>query len=147
MVSQGKVERRLADFVTACQREGIKATHQRLEILRELAGTEEHPDAETIYARVHDRLPTLSLDTVYRTLRLFEEKGVIARVGAVRDRARFEANTERHHHFVCTACGRICDFYSDDLNEEAARDRASEFGRAESVHVEVRGRCADCLPA
>jgi Fur family peroxide stress response transcriptional regulator len=147
MVSRKRIERRVADFVSACQRQGIKATHQRLEILRELAGTEEHPDAETLYARVHDRLPTLSLDTVYRTLRLFEEKGVITRVGSIRDRARFEANTERHHHFVCTSCGKICDFYSEELNEEAAKARAGEFGQPESVHVEVRGRCADCLGA
>jgi len=145
MVSRDKIERRVADFVSACQRQGVKATHQRLEILRELAGTEEHPDAETIYDRVRDRLPTISLDTVYRTLRLFEEKGVVSRVGPIRNRARFEANTERHHHFVCTRCGKICDFYGDDLNEEAAKARTSEFGKAESVHVEVRGRCASCL--
>ena len=102
VTSSKQAEKRVADFVEVCRRQGVKATHQRTEILRELAGTQEHPDAETIYARVRQRIPAISLDTVYRTLRLLEEKGVIARVGSMRDRTRFDANTDRHHHFVCS---------------------------------------------
>ena len=56
MVTQDDVERRVSEFVGACRRQGIKATHQRTEIFRELAGTREHPDAETIFARVRERV-------------------------------------------------------------------------------------------
>jgi Fur family peroxide stress response transcriptional regulator len=139
-----QVEKRVAAFLDTCRRQGVKATHQRTEILRELAGSEEHPDAETILIRVRRRIPAISVDTVYRTLRLLEDKGVIARVGSMRDRARFDANTERHHHFVCTECGMIGDFCSDAMNRLPVPREVSEMGGVEGVYVELRGVCRKC---
>ena len=107
-----KLERRMRGFSEVCRSFGVKATHQRTEIYRELAQTKEHPDAETIYARVRKRIPAMSLDTVYRTLRLLEEKKIISRVGSLGERTRFDANTDRHHHFICKRCGYIGDFYN-----------------------------------
>lgn len=145
MAIDRKQERsRLSECAEACRRTGIKATHQRTEILRELAGTDEHPDAETIYTRVRERVPAISLDTVYRTLKLFEEKGVIARIGAARDRARFDANTARHHHFVCTRCGLMRDFYDDTLDRLRLSPDVPEVACVNSVHVELRGLCRAC---
>jgi len=146
MVTRAQVDRRVADFVEACRRHRVKATHQRMEILRELAGTEEHPDAETIYLRVRRRMPAISLDTVYRTLRMLEEKAVIARVGFIRDRARFDANTDRHHHFVCCECGMIGDFYSEVLDGFRVPREVAEMGSVDGVYVELRGRCRKCQP-
>lgn len=137
-------ERRVAEFVDACRQKGIKATHQRTEILRELVATVEHPDAKTIYERVRRRIPAISFDTVYRTLNLFEQEGIISRVGSVRDRARFDANTDRHHHFVCTECGKISDFYSDSLDRLPAPRQVTAMGKVEGVYVEMRGRCRKC---
>lgn len=139
-----QIEARVADFVAACRRQGVKATHQRTEILRELSGSIEHPDAETIYARVRRRIPAISLDTVYRTLRLFEDKGVISRVGPLKDRARFDANCDRHHHFICTGCGLIRDFCSDELNGFRPPAEVARLGRVASLHVELRGLCRQC---
>lgn len=144
MKTDGKVARRVADFVEVCRRHGVKATHQRTEILRELAGTEEHPDAVTIYARVRQRIPAISVDTVYRTLKLLEDKGVIARVGSLHDRTRFDANTDRHHHFICTQCGRVSDFYSDVRDRFPVLREVAETGRVDGVYVELRGRCRKC---
>ena len=144
MVTRDQVDRRVADFLAGCRRRGVKATHQRAEILRELAGTEEHPDAETIHARVRRRIPALSLDTVYRTLRMLEEKGIVARVGSMRDRTRFDANTDRHHHFVCSGCGMIGDFYSDALDRFPVPREVAAMGRVDGVYVELRGRCRKC---
>ena len=138
------IEKRVADFAAVCRRQGIKATRQRLEILRELAATGEHPDAETIFRRVRKRIPAVSLDTVYRTLRMLEEKGVIARVPSMKDRARFDANLDRHHHFVCAVCGRIDDFYSAALDGFVPPRAVAALGAVESVHVELRGRCRKC---
>jgi Fur family peroxide stress response transcriptional regulator len=115
-----------------------------MEILRELAGTDEHPDAEAIFRRVRKRIPSLSLDTVYRTLRMFEERGIISRVGATRDRARFDANTDPHHHFICTRCGHISDFYSDALDQFQPPAEVREKGETYSVYVELRGICKNC---
>ena len=144
LLSSELVEKRVNDFVEVCRRQGIKATHQRTEILRELARTEEHPDAETIYTRVRKRIPAISLDTVYRTLRLLEDKGVISRVGSMKDRARFDANSDRHHHFVCSECGLVRDFYSDELDHFTAPPEISSMGRVESLYIELRGLCRKC---
>lgn len=144
MIPKKQVGKRIAEFLEICRRQGVKATHQRTEILRELAGSEEHPDAETIFARVRQRIPAISFDTIYRTLRLLEDRGVIARVGAMRDRARFDANMDRHHHFVCTKCGMIGDFYSDTMDRLPVPGDVSEMGSVEGVYVELRGICRKC---
>lgn len=62
-MSRGQVDERVAHFMEVCRRYGIRVTHQRTEILRELAGTEEHPDAEAVYNSVRKRIPSISLDT------------------------------------------------------------------------------------
>lgn len=146
MTSREQVEKRVAEFLEICRRHGVKATHQRTVILRELAGSEEHPDAETILARVRRKIPAISVDTIYRTLRLLEDSGVIARVGSMRDRARFDPNTDRHHHFVCTKCGMIGDFYSDAMDRLSAPREVAEMGVVEGVYVELRGICRKCQP-
>ena len=134
----------MAEYIAACRRQGVKATRQRMEIFRELAATGEHPDAEAIFRRVRRRLPAISLDTVYRTLRTMEDKGLISRVPSMKDRARFDANLDHHHHFVCTVCGRICDFYSAALDGFVPPSAVRAMGAVDSVHVELRGRCRNC---
>jgi Fur family peroxide stress response transcriptional regulator len=143
-VDRSEIEGRVAEFVEACHHQGIKATHQRTEILRELVATEEHPGAETIYVRVRQRIPAISLDTVYRTLRMLEAMGMIARVGSVQDRTRFDANPDRHHHFVCRECGTISDFSSDLFDRFPVPRQVAELGDVDSVYVELRGRCGKC---
>ncbi len=137
-------EKRVKGFPDVCRRYGVKATYQRSEIYRELAGTNEHPDAGTIYTRVRKRIPTLSLDTVYRTLRLLERKGLISRVGSLGERTRFDADTDRHHHFVCTECGFIGDVYIEEWNDFRAPSDVKTMGTVNSIHVEVRGLCKAC---
>ena len=139
-----ELERRMRGFSEVCRSSGVKATHQRTEIYRELARTKEHPDAETIYARVRKRIPAISLDTVYRTLRLLEEKRIISRVGSLGERTRFDANTDRHHHFICKQCGYIGDFYNEELNDVPIPNDVEAMGTVISVHVELRGICKTC---
>jgi Fur family transcriptional regulator, peroxide stress response regulator len=143
-IEDKKVEKRIHRFPEVCRRYGVKATHQRSEIYRELAGTKEHPDAETIYTRVRKRIPAISLDTVYRTLRLLEKKGLISRVGSLGERTRFDADTDRHHHFVCTECGFIGDIYNEEWNDVQTPSDVRTLGKVNSIHVEVRGLCNAC---
>jgi Fur family peroxide stress response transcriptional regulator len=137
-------EKRVKGFPEVCRRYGVKATHQRSEIYRELAATKEHPDAETIYTRVRKRIPAISLDTVYRTLRLLEKKGLISRVGSLGEKTRFDANTDRHHHFVCTECGFMGDIYNEEWNAFRAPSDVRVMGTVNSIHVELRGLCKAC---
>ena len=138
--------KRVKLFADECRGLGIKATHQRTEIYRQLVRTDEHPDAKTLYRRVRRRIPAISFDTVYRTLRLFEEKGVISRVGHQGESARFDANTDRHHHFICTKCGFVGDFYSKALDDLPTPRRVEDMGKVNSVHIELRGVCRTCQP-
>ena len=117
---------------------------QRVEIYRELASTEEHPDAETVYQRVHERIPAISRDTVYRTLAFLEELGLVRRAEVRSGPARFDANTERHHHFVCTSCGLIKDIYSEYFDNLPVPDSLDNVGRVTCGHVQLKGLCREC---
>lgn len=127
-----------------CQQNGLKLTHQRTEVFRELAGTEEHPDAETICQNVRRRVPAISRDTVYRTLATLEELGVVHKAEILSNRGRYDANTERHHHFVCTECGLVRDFYSEAMDHLPIPAAARSLGRVLSSHVQLRGICSTC---
>ena len=142
----GNVEigRRLERFQAACRRAGVKLTHQRLEIFREIAGSTEHPDAETVYRGVRARVPTVSLDTVYRTLWLLDGLGLITTLGPRRESVRFDPNLEHHHHYICVQCGLAKDFESADLNVLTIPAYVKKFGSVMATHVEVRGLCAAC---
>ncbi|MHC4520445.1 MAG: Fur family transcriptional regulator [Planctomycetota bacterium] len=109
-VSKAEIERRMRRFTDTCQSNRLKLTHQRAEVFRKLAGSEDHPDAETIYQNVSQRVPAISRDTVYRTLATLEEQGLARRAEILSSRGRYDANMDRHHHFVCTRCERVCDF-------------------------------------
>jgi Fur family peroxide stress response transcriptional regulator len=143
-VGQDEIERRIAAFAEACRQAGVRMTHQRMEIFREVAKTDEHPDAETIYTRVRRRIPVISLDTVYRTLTTLERLGVVSRVYALCDRARFDALTNPHHHFVCTECGTLRDFFSAEANNLPIPEEVESWGIVKSIHVEVRAVCSKC---
>lgn len=138
------VGRRLDQFKTACKKAGVKLTHQRLEIFREIAGSTEHPDAETVFRGVQARVPTVSLDTVYRTLWLLDGLGLITTLGPRRESVRFDPNLEHHHHYICVQCGLAKDFESAKLNVLAIPASVKIFGSVLATHVEVRGLCAAC---
>lgn len=129
----------------ALARHGHRATHQRLEIYRALTSTDEHPDAETLFSCLHERMPMLSLDTVYRTLALFVDDGLARRIASLSKRARFEAWTGPHAHFVCTECDRIADV--PRTRPRGAEELASpgEFGRVRSIQTDFIGTCRACM--
>jgi Fur family peroxide stress response transcriptional regulator len=81
---------------------------------------------------------------VYRTLSTLETHGVIRRTEVLGSPARYDANTAPHHHFVCTACGLVRDFYSDALDSLPIPKSVEALGKVESAHVQVRGVCSVC---
>jgi Fur family peroxide stress response transcriptional regulator len=138
-----EVQQRMDRFKRVLKRAGVKLTHQRLEIFREAAKSGDHPDAGTIYKSVRERVPTVSLDTVYRTLGLLLDLGLINTLGP-RDRVRFDANTSPHHHFICKKCGMTRDIYSEELERLKVPDAVKTLGKAESAHLEIKGICHQC---
>ncbi|MDP3274833.1 MAG: Fur family transcriptional regulator [Deltaproteobacteria bacterium] len=138
------IAQRLEHLKTVAKDAGVKLTHQRLEIFAELAATDAHPDAETLFRAVQSRVPTVSLDTVYRTLWKLHDLGLVTTVGPKRVSVRFDANLAPHHHFVCVRCGLVRDFASEKLNALRVPETVSEMGTVLNAHVEVRGICSAC---
>lgn len=143
-MNKSTIEERVQALLQACRDAGAKLTPQRIEIFRAVAQSEEHPDAEMIYRRVRKRLPTVSLDTVYRTLWWLAGLGLVATIGPARERTRFDANLTRHHHFVCIRCGLTRDFYSRDLDNLELPESVAAIGSIERTQVEVKGVCHAC---
>jgi Fur family peroxide stress response transcriptional regulator len=138
------IEQRMACFNEACRKSGAKLTHQRMEIFREVAQSTDHPDVEKVYQGVRKRIPTVSLDTVYRTLGWLKELGLITTLGPPRERTRFDANLSHHHHFVCVQCGLTRDFYSDKFDKLTLPESVQSIGYVETTQVEVKGVCLKC---
>jgi Fur family peroxide stress response transcriptional regulator len=139
-----EIERRMTHFEQVCRSAGIKLTHQRMEIFREVAQTGDHPDAETVFRGVRTRVSTVSLDTVYRTLWLLGDLGLVTTLGPSREPARFDANLTPHHHFVCRRCGLTRDLQSDAFDGLRLPRSIKAIGRVETTHVEARGVCREC---
>lgn len=134
----------MTEFENACRKAGLKVTQQRLEVHRELAQAQDHPSAEMLYQRVKKILPTISLDTVYRTLATFEKHRLIIRVQTVESQARFEAKMERHHHAVCIHCGAITDFTWDTFEEALVPEAVIEWGKVTRRNATLEGICNAC---
>ncbi len=143
-IDQKVIEQRIEHFKQVCLNARVKLTRQRLDIFREVARSGDHPDAETVWKSVRKQAPNLSLDTVYRTLWLLNDLGLIKTLGSHHERTRFDANLSRHHHFICTSCGLTKDFYSETFNNLPVPDDLSSVGAVETLQVEAHGICSKC---
>ncbi|MHB1450887.1 MAG: Fur family transcriptional regulator [Coriobacteriia bacterium] len=130
-------------FADALKADGLRMTHQRLEVIRELASATHHPDADELFCAVRERVPTISRDTVYRTLSTLSSRGLIERIAAP-GATRFDPDVSMHHHFACVRCGRILDLGTDDLGGLEIPADLSGVGEVTSVRLEIKGVCAEC---
>ncbi|HIC93598.1 MAG TPA: transcriptional repressor [Anaerolineae bacterium] len=120
-------------------------TKQRLAILEVLRGSDAHPDADWVYREVKKVLPHVSLGTVYRSLEVLRDAGLIASL-EVGPRRRYDGDVSEHQHIFCTACGRVVDIrLPSSLLGELERRAASEADFTVTGHrVEFYGLCPQC---
>lgn len=144
-IDRNELVQRKERFTEICRRKGLKITPQRFEIYRELASSTAHPSAEEIHRRIRKRMPTVSLDTVYRTLTTFKENGLVSRVEVFDDPARFDANIDHHHHFICTECRKVIDIDWPEFDTLKLPEEAGKLGRVNRPHAELHGICSECL--
>ena len=116
---------------------GYKATLQRLAVLRALA-TEQHQSM----GELRRRCPQVGVVTIYRTLDLLSELGIVRRMD-LGDGPRYELAEDHHHHLICESCGDISEFEECPLDSERMSLVSSEF-KVRSHSVEVYGQCAAC---
>ncbi len=103
------------------KQKGLKVTPQRLAILNLLRNTKEHPTAETIYKKLASDFPTMSLATVYKTLEVLKNIGLIQELNVGEGSFRYDANTNSHPHLVCLGCGKV-----EDLDESVLQNLIEE---------------------
>jgi len=142
---QQSLQEKLINFEQACKAAGLRLTHQRLEIFQELARVTDHPSAETLHKRLLQRLPTISLDTIYRTLYTFERHDLIKRVQTVQSQARFEAEMMQHHHLICERCKKVIDFQWQSFDGASMPENIRQLGRIKTKNVVLNGICRECL--
>lgn len=117
---------------------GIQPSSQRVAIADYVLSTDEHPSADEVWARVQKMLPVVSRATVYNTLNLFVEKGLLKQLVLAEGRVVFDPKTDRHHHFIDEVTGEIHDVPWDAV-EVAATPRLPGFEITEH-QVVLRGR-------
>jgi Fur family peroxide stress response transcriptional regulator len=105
------LQQKLNAFKAKCRQAGLKITPQRTAVYKMLLETDKHPSAEMVFQRVRQVFPSISLDTVNRTLLTLAEIGAAFVVEGSGDAKRFDGNLEAHQHFKCIKCKRIVDFH------------------------------------
>jgi Fur family ferric uptake transcriptional regulator len=107
---------RRIDIEALCAEKGLRITEQRRVIARVLSEADDHPDVEALHARAVAIDPGISIATVYRTVRLFEEAGILERHDFGDGRSRYEAAAEAHHdHLIDVETGRVIEFVDPEL--------------------------------
>jgi Fe2+ or Zn2+ uptake regulation protein len=126
---------------------GQRVTPQRLMIARVLDDLDRHATAEVVFGEVSHRMPGVSLPTVYATLELLEELGLVRRVASEGGAVVYDPHTDDHHHLACRRCGAIQDVHADvEATALLAAARAAGFA-PDHAQVVVSGLCAACSGA
>ena len=123
---------------------GFKVTPQRLAVYEALANTKEHPNAEMIFNGLQATYPTMSLATVYKTIDILHEIGLVQILNAGEDSFRYDADVSEHAHIRCVECGRVGDVF--DLDTAKFNDQIQQNTKYRLVGQQFYfyGICADC---
>jgi Fe2+ or Zn2+ uptake regulation protein len=134
------------DLTTTLHDRRMRVTPQRVTVHRALRELDRHVTADELLDAVTDRLPSVSLPTIYATLELLEELGMVRRVQRA-GTSLFDPRTDPHHHLVCASCGAVEDLDSA-LDTSALKRAAGRHGfSADRVEALVHGRCRTCAAA
>lgn len=137
---------KLADRVDGVLKQGgYKLTSQRRAIVAEIASSHEHLTPAAIYGRVHENYPHIGLVTIYRTLEILAELGLVCEVHRGESRGYLLTRPMgHHHHLVCSGCGRVVDFKECDVTELANKLSRQTGFEIDSHILEFSGRCRQC---
>src|SRR6195256_4650643 len=126
------------------EREQPVLTRQRKAVLDVVRSGDTHPTAGEVFDAARNKMPGISFATVYNSLRYLKEAGLVREIAFGNGASRYDRETDRHDHAICSACGKLVDFDLPGtvaLTRSAAR--ASKF-KPESVHLTLVGLCPKC---
>jgi len=138
------VNEKLMVLESCCRDRGMALTVQRRTILETLAARTDHPTADQLYEDVKGVVRGVSRTTVYRVLETFVQRGIVVKVSKPGAKARFDADTGRHHHLICLGCDAVVDCHDERLqgidvpNELESRFEVRDFSLA------ITGFCSNC---
>jgi Fur family peroxide stress response transcriptional regulator len=143
-ISDAELDERTRWLEGRCREIGLKVTPQRVTVYRELLKTNEHPSAEMLYRKVKRLLPSISLDTVSRTLLTLAEIGTVFVVEGSGDPKRFDGGLQSHQHFRCVKCRRIIDFHHRPFDNVRLPPKISKKFTVTRKTVYLEGLCNLC---
>ncbi|MGH9897234.1 MAG: Fur family transcriptional regulator [Pyrinomonadaceae bacterium] len=122
----------------------LNLTPQRKVVLDVIRASADHPTAGEIFAAAREIKPTISYATVYNSLRFLKESGFVREISFANAASRYDRETHRHDHAICTRCGKLVDF-DLEATVELTRPAARRSGfKPQSVHLTLLGLCPDC---
>ena len=117
-----------SDIENKCIKKGVRLTDQRKLVAKIMSESDDHPDVDELHKRVSKLDSKISIATVYRTVKLFEESGIIAKHDFKGNKARYEQTTQEHHdHLIDINTGEITEFINDDI-ERLQKQVAAKLG-------------------
>ncbi|GLG02799.1 transcriptional repressor [Alicyclobacillus hesperidum subsp. aegles] len=131
------------NIVQLLKKSGLRVTPQREAILQFLMDYQGHATVDDIYQSVHPTFPSMSVSTVYNTVKNFAQLGLVKEITVGDGPSRFDINVKPHHHLVCIQCGALIDFYMEEQPKFQLPPEATGF-EIEDYHVEVKGICPAC---
>ena len=143
-INSAELDEKTRWFTSKCRKAGLKVTPQRVVIYRELLKTDKHPSAETLYEKVKEVFPSISLDTVNRTLLMLNEIGAAFVLEGSGDAKRYDAGLGKHQHFRCVKCKRIIDFHHQPFDNIKLPAEISEKFTVIRKTVYLEGICDLC---
>lgn len=123
------------------KKNGIRPSNPRIKIYQYLITKKNHPSVDVIYQSLKEEMPCLSRTTVYNTLNIFLEGGVVRQVIVEDNEARYDADISVHGHFRCNECGKIYDFRIEEMKID---DKELKDFSIEEKHIYFRGKCPNC---
>jgi Fur family transcriptional regulator, peroxide stress response regulator len=144
MNRQPFVDGKISMFESLCRERGLALTVQRRIILENLASRADHPTADQIYEAVKERIRGLSRTTVYRVLETFVLLGVVTKVSNPQAKARFEADTVRHHHLICSGCKSVTDCHDERLDGIEVPAEVGTGFEVRNFSLAITGLCGSC---
>jgi Fur family ferric uptake transcriptional regulator len=134
------------DIASGLSKKGYRMTPQRLMILEAIEGASGHVSAEEIFRNIRQRYSGLNISTVYRTLELLKETGMVTETDMGDGRVRFHSiGHEHHHHLVCSRCGKVVDLDESMLSPLTAMLKDKYAFSADLKHLAIFGCCKDCI--
>ena len=128
------------DLVELLRSHDVQPSAQRVAVGEYVLVTDEHPSADQVWAKVKERFPVLSRATVYNTLNLFVEKGLLRELILAEGRVVFDPKVERHHHFIDENTGAIVDVPWDEVEVSNVDELASRGLKVREYQVVMRGK-------